>query len=188
MHKLFRAQLPKLGHASCSNLTGQIDDLRSGFGEWLVKERCEATLPPRPAPHRTAPPAPRRPAPHRPRRAAPRRAAPQSPPQPRTTRHSPVHLRASPRISAHLPRYEAASDLSYASNLFVDELSARGALMGMRVNSTLTTRCPLRGAVRVHPRCNPPHRGCNPSRAPTLQPAAPRLQPLACTQAATRRT
>ena len=49
MHKLFRAELPKLGHASCSNLTGQIDDLRSGFGEWLVKERCEA------APHRTAP-------------------------------------------------------------------------------------------------------------------------------------
>ena len=44
-HKLFRGELHKLGRASCQNLTGQIDDLRSGFGEWLVKERCEAAPP-----------------------------------------------------------------------------------------------------------------------------------------------
>ena len=86
-HKLFRGELHKLGRASCQNLTGQIDDLRSGFGEWLVKERCEA------APDLS-----------------------HSPAQPRTAQCIPVYPL----------RYEAASDLSYASNLFVDELSARG--------------------------------------------------------------
>ena len=81
-HRLFRNELGKFASGSCRNLTAQLEQLRSGFGEWLVKER-----------------------------------------------------------------YEAAADESFASNVFVDELASRGALMGMRTAATDTTRCPLRSAV-----------------------------------------
>ena len=72
-------------------------------------------------------------------------------------------------------RYEAASDLSYASNLFVDELSARGVLMGMRINTTHTTRCPLRSAVRDEEAATP----CTQAAAPCTQAATPCTQPRA---------
>lgn len=81
-HRLFRNELGKFASGNCRNLTAQLEQLRTGFGEWLVKER-----------------------------------------------------------------YEAAADESFASNVFVDELASRGALMGMRTAATDTTRCPLRTAV-----------------------------------------
>ena len=61
---------------------------------------------------------------------------------------TPPHIPlASPHTPSHPLRYEAASDLSLTSNLFVDELSARGLLMGMGTADRDTTRCPLRSAV-----------------------------------------
>ena len=93
-HKLFRGELHKLGRASCQNLTGQIDDLRSGFGEWLVKERCEAAAPqPEPQPIR---------APHSPSQPF---TASHSPSQPRTVPHSPAQppSPAQPRVHPHVP-------------------------------------------------------------------------------------
>ena len=57
-HRLFRGELHKLGHASCQNITSQIDQLRSGFGEWLVKERCEAASDPSSQPAPAPAPAP----------------------------------------------------------------------------------------------------------------------------------